>query len=107
MTSTRRLFLAPAARRDLRAALRVTLRAWGQLQRDRYEQQLNTAMERLTVFPDIGVRADQFGGGARAPRSGQHVIFYEVDEQYVNVLRVLHVRMDAANQVSASTDSLE
>lgn len=105
MTFTHSLIVAPAAHQDIRAALRATLRAWGRPQRERYEEQLAAAMDQLTRFPELGVRAEEFGPGLRGVRSGQHIIFCEIDDRVVQILRVLHVKMDAAAQFSAASST--
>lgn len=98
MMSSRRLIIAPDAQMDLQNILRVSRKEWGEPQRARYSQQLMDAMSRLTEFPDLGQQSEQFATRLRSFRSGQHVIYYRDDNPIINVVRILHVKMDAAAQ---------
>ncbi len=55
-------------------------------------------MDQLTRFPDLGQNRDSIAPGLRARLVEQHVIYFRVADQAIQVLRVLHVRMDAADQ---------
>ncbi|MCA9880727.1 MAG: type II toxin-antitoxin system RelE/ParE family toxin [Thermomicrobiales bacterium] len=97
MKPTRKLTLASVAARDIRLALRATRHLWGDEQRIQYERQLHATMSRLLEFPDMGIETSEFGSGIRAVMCSQHRIYYRADSEVVHILRVLHVRMDAAS----------
>lgn len=55
-------------------------------------------MRRLTAYPNLGRARDDMASGLRAHPTGEHIIYYRVDEQTVTITRVLHRRIDAAGQ---------
>lgn len=85
--------LRQAARRDLADIWRYTKRPWSEDQADRYVAAINSEIERLREKPTLGrpVRAMQAPFLKRG--SGSHVIFYLVDGNVLDVVRVLHSHM--------------
>lgn len=99
--SSRKLELTEEAELDIQGILRFTRATWGERKRHDYARQITNAMNEVTRFPGLGQRRDQIASGLRARRVGQHVIYYRVTEQLVSVVRVLHERMDASEQVES------
>lgn len=86
------------AERDMRSILRFTRATWGVRQRDIYAQQLRTALDQLTRFPELGERQELLPPEVRARPVGQHVIYYQPRAEVISVLRILHSRMDPADK---------
>ena len=89
--------LAPDARVDFTDILLFTLRALGDEQSVRYEALLVRAMSDLADHPEIGVRRDRLFPGCRIRPVEQHVLYYRVAGDNVEVVRILHARQDARN----------
>lgn len=91
---TYEIVLRPAAERDLEAIAVYTRKQWGNQQAKRYITALRMDIESLASFPmrHTIYRSDQHE--FRKLLSGHHLIFYVVDETTVQIIRVLHERMD-------------
>lgn len=94
------LKIAPAARRDLSAIWQYTANAWGHAQAETYLTALHQDMRRLREFPDIGTPHPSRIGQFRKVPSGHHLIFYLIYGDAVEVIRVLHERMDIRAQLN-------
>ena len=55
---------------------------------------LNMGFVDLTINPTLGRSCDAICEGYRKFRVGRHVIFYRVIDRGIDVVRVLHQRMD-------------
>lgn len=98
--SSRRLDFTDDARSDLRSILRYGRRTWGERQGRSYTEQLNSAVQDLTRFPELGQIRDDLAPGLRSWVVQQHVVYYRADDQAVTVIRVLHGTMDAGAHLS-------
>ena len=73
-----------------------TAEQWGAEQRDAYITELFEAFARLAVTPEIAARIDHIREGYRRFPRGSHVVFFRESETHgIEVIRVLHKRMDA------------
>ena len=77
------------AERDLDEIIRFTTRTWSEDQADRYQADLENAIDLLLQFPEMGKRFRQY----RRRDVGSHVIFYRPTETGIWIARVLHKRM--------------
>jgi toxin ParE1/3/4 len=93
------LRISPAALHDLDAIWSYTSRIWGLDQADNYIATLHRDMSRLIDFPQLGPAHRSRVGDFRKLASGHHLIFYLVLEQHVEVVRILHERMDVERQL--------
>ena len=86
--------IRPLARRDLAGIWSYSKRQWSIEQAERYLTAINSEIERLRERPELGrpVSNVQLPFFKRA--SGSHVIFYLMSETRLDVVRVLHSRMD-------------
>ena len=98
----KRFRLSVAADADLRKIAEHTLQNWGQPQRDAYIRELFEAFGRLAKTPQIATSADNIREGYRKFPQGSHVIFFRSsDSNNIEIIRVLHKRMDADAQLSS------
>ena len=98
----RRFRLSAAADADLRKIAEHTLRLWGKPQRDAYITELFDAFARLADTPQIAASVDAIREGYRKFPQGSHVIFFRIfDSQDIEIIRVLHKRMDADAHLSS------
>lgn len=91
MTSYR---LTPAAQQDLSEIWDYTEQHWDVRQAERYLTELREALERITADPDRGRSCDEIRSGYRRYSVGSHLIFYLEAPGAVDVIRILHQRMD-------------
>ena len=73
---------------------RYTLDTWGYEQMDRYLNQINSAFEEIALQPTIGRDRVLFGQGLRSYSVGEHVVFFRTKKTHIEVIRLLHKRMD-------------
>ena len=79
-----------------------TLERWGAEQRDAYITELFGAFTRLAATPEIATRIDYIREGYRKFPQGSHVVFFRDSETHgIEVVRVLHKRMDVEAQLSS------
>jgi len=78
---------------DLLQIGRYTQVKWGTLQRDHYLKQLDDAFHLIAENPEIGKDRSHVLAGYRSFQQGSHAIYYRQSE-VVEIIRILHVRMD-------------
>jgi toxin ParE1/3/4 len=86
--------LTRTARQDLAEIGRYTERRWGVAQRRAYLAQLDARMDLLVDHPQVGVAREDVRPGYRCLREGRHLIFYRAAADTVEIVRILHQRMD-------------
>lgn len=92
--------LTQKAKTDLKAIAAHTQRRWGKQQRMRYAKQFDDAFHTLADTPNVGSSCDYLKKGYRKFPNGSHVIFYrELGAKEIEIVRVLHKRMDVATQL--------
>lgn len=91
----REVRLRPRAAQDIEAIADYTIEKWGTAQAKRYVTELRQSIESLAL---VGLRhapCPDIAPDLRRARSGRHLIYFRIDESVVDVVRVLHERMDA------------
>lgn len=96
----RTLFLRPAAKADLRRISRQSKERWGSTQAFAYLSEMTVSLSRLIQMPQLGVDRSDLGNGYRRLAVGAHAIFYRVEPDRIDVIRILHQRMDAGTHLS-------
>lgn len=86
--------LKPRAARDISEIWDYTLKQWGLRQTEIYLAQIRTCFELVAGEPDIGRKCDDIRLGYRKILVGSHVIFYRLQGSNVEIIRVLHQKMD-------------
>ncbi len=86
--------LRPRARADLDGIWAYTVETWGLEQAQTYVRALNRAFITLAKKPELGRLYDEVYEGLRVYPSGRHLVFYFVTNNGIDVVRVLHERMD-------------
>jgi toxin ParE1/3/4 len=89
-----RVVLAPRAIADLEDIWDYTAKHWSDEQAERYVRQIQAAIESLAADPRIGRRCDDIRTGYRRLSVGSHVLFYRVNSDEIDLVRILHGRMD-------------
>lgn len=93
------IHLRPSAQRDLDTIWDYTATAWGVDQAECYVQTLRHDLDRLRGYPELGPAHPSRHAAFRKLPSGHHIIFYIVAGSAVEVVRILHERMDMGRQL--------
>jgi toxin ParE1/3/4 len=65
---------------------------------DRYIDHLRDRVSELIHFPELGRARDEIHPGLRSLLARNHLLFYRLEDQEVQVLRILHGSMDLPKQ---------
>ena len=87
-------FLRPRAIQDLNEIADFTLETWGSEQEDIYLELLEKAFFAISKNPTLGRFYDEVYPGSRRHLAGRHIIPYQVSDNVVEIVRVLHHSMD-------------
>lgn len=86
--------LTPAAQRDLSSIWDFTEERWGVNQAEIYIAEIRAAVERVADDPRRGRACDEIRDGYRQYGIASHLLFYVESAEGVDVVRILHQRMD-------------
>ncbi|MBH0131220.1 type II toxin-antitoxin system RelE/ParE family toxin [Salinibacterium sp. NK8237] len=86
--------LSPAAQQDLSAIWDYTQERWDATQAEIYIFEMRAVIERIAADPQRGRTCSDIREGYRRYSIGSHLIFYTQGSDSVNVIRILHQRMD-------------
>jgi toxin ParE1/3/4 len=88
------LLLRPNAKRDLAGIWRYTCKKWSRAQADRYLSSLTAEIERLRRAPSLGRPVSNVQAPFLSRSCGSHVIFFLIEGDRLDVVRILHAQMD-------------
>jgi len=91
--------LRAAAREDLKYIGRYTQQKWGREQRNQYLALLDHSFHLLANDPHLGRSCDDIRLGYRKHEVGKHVVFYRLNNGYLEIVRILHGRMDVKRHI--------
>ena len=91
--------LSPAAESDLENIWRYTQLQWGSDRADHYLDVLVTAFVALAEAPKQFPACDYIRTGYRRSRVERHMIYFRITPYGINIVRVLHDRMDASKHL--------
>ena len=86
--------LRPKAISDLEKIWEYTVETWGEEQAERYVRLINESFRQIADNPSLGRSCDTIREGYRKRGIGRHVIFYRTNDGDIEVVRILHDRMD-------------
>ena len=92
--STKQLVIASAAKIDLKDIYQYGLRQWGQVQSDRYLENIKDQLWSLREQPLIGIDRSELLPDVRSLLIESHTLFYWVTTDRVEIIRLLHGRQD-------------
>ena len=90
--------LSPLAQTDLEDIWLYTFKNWSLEQADRYQNEIIVAIVGLAYGSMSGRPVDVREGYFKYP-VGAHVVFYLQSESSLDVIRILHQRMDAPTRL--------
>lgn len=91
--------LTKRAKEDLRSIGRYTRKTWGVEQRNHYLGNLDEAFHLLATNPKRGQDFPHIRPGYRKYRVGRHLIFYREGSEGLEIIRILHDRMDIVTRL--------
>ena len=93
------LVITPAAKTDLKNIYQYGLRQWGQSRSESYLDHIKEQLWALIEQPLIGVDRSELLSGARSLRIESHILFYRVNPETLDIIRVLHERQDPSRHL--------
>ncbi|WP_435746280.1 type II toxin-antitoxin system RelE/ParE family toxin [Microbacterium sp. PMB16] len=91
--------LTPAAQRDLSSIWDYTSERWDGQQAETYVLEIRSAIERISERPERGRSVDEIRAGYRRYAIGSHLVFFIARADGVDVIRILHQRMDPSRHL--------
>jgi len=88
-------YIAPKARADLEHIYDYTFDTWGETQAEKYLTKLYQAFKKLVAKPSRGKNRPQSPIDLFFFQAEHHVVMYRLIKKEVEIIRVLHERMDA------------
>ncbi|QJD72060.1 type II toxin-antitoxin system RelE/ParE family toxin [Marinobacterium sp. LSUCC0821] len=98
----RRVRVTPRAYDDLKNIGRYTERTWGNSQRNHYLKSLETCFKSLAEDPFLGRHRTDICEGYYSLPKGQHVVFYLIGHETIDMIGIPHKNMDTINYFSES-----
>ena len=92
--ASHQLFIAPAAKNDLKDIYQYGLRLWGQAQSESYLSTIKSQFWLLTQQPLMGTERPELLPDLRSLPIESHTLFYRATSTRVEIIRVLHGRQD-------------
>jgi toxin ParE1/3/4 len=89
-----RVTLTPKAKADLDDIWDFTFARWGMVQAEKYVRDLWAAMEQQVSDLANSIDIGDVRPGYRKVRAGSHIIFFKVINDGIDVVRILHQKMD-------------
>ena len=93
------VFLSPKAKADLSDVWDYTFTQWGDAQAEKYIRELYSVMETQARDLSTSVDISDVRKGYRKARSGSHVIFFKMNQDGIDIVRILHQRMDFVRHI--------
>lgn len=90
----KRLLLTPKAKTDLNGIWDFSDLQWGAAQAEKYIRELWQAMQSLAADSSASSEITAVRNGYRKITSGSHVIFFRNTSDTLEVVRILHQKMD-------------
>ncbi|MFO1465651.1 MAG: type II toxin-antitoxin system RelE/ParE family toxin [Steroidobacteraceae bacterium] len=94
-----RFVLTPRAAADLDDIWDYTADRWGLDQTETYTRQLAKDIQTVADKPSRGRQCDEVRAGYRKYPSGSHVLFYRLTDDGIDIVRILHERMDPERHI--------
>ena len=86
--------LSPRAQKDIDDIWEYTVEHWNVRQAEIYLRQIRRAIETVAAEPNIARACDDIRPGYWKYPAGSHVMFFRITDKGINVVRILHSRMD-------------
>ena len=94
--------ISKAAAKDLQSIWLFTKEMWSERQADRYCQLIMNEIQAICMHPHAGMNYGHVRTGYYASKVKSHLIFYRIKSKKLEVIRILHERMDLLQQFNPS-----
>jgi len=94
-----KIYTRERAKNDLIEIWAYTFEKWGKEQADGYIDKIKAMYRTLCDHPNIGSKEDHAKAGMRRMLVRRHMIYYRIFETHIEIVRILHERMDADKQL--------
>lgn len=94
MAKRRKLRLSRTAEADLEKIDFFSFEKWSEAVAQAYMAEIEARLKALCEAPFIGVDRSDLRAGYRAVLAGRHIIYYYADDEFINVLTILHHSRD-------------
>jgi len=91
--------LTRIADNDLTKIWHTTRDHWGSRQADKYLTELEACFLELAEHPELGKSRSEIKAGYRSIPKNKHLIFYRHHHARVEIIRVLHQRMEIESHI--------
>ncbi|MBZ9986754.1 type II toxin-antitoxin system RelE/ParE family toxin [Mesorhizobium sp. BH1-1-5] len=85
---------SPKAKSDLDGIWNYSLNLWGAERADAYIRSIHSTFNLIDQFPAIVRNASDIRPGLLKYSVGSHVVYLRMNEQSIDVVRILHQQMD-------------
>lgn len=86
--------LTPSAKSDLIKIWNYTVETWSETQAEKYLQDIEDTLNQLAANPELGRRRPEIAPGYHSFPVRKHVIFYLIPDRYIDIIGILHGKMD-------------
>ena len=90
----RQVRLTPKARADIDAIRKYSEKEWGKDQAIKYIRTIHAVLQLIDSNPGIARKAEDIRPGLLKYPAGSHLIFFRLTEEAIDIVRILHKRMD-------------
>ena len=91
--------LSEKALEDLKSIGRYAQKTWGREQRNKYLLKLDESFHILSRQAQLGTARDDIRKGYRVYHVGRHLIFYRPKTTKIQIIRILHDRMNVESHL--------
>ena len=85
---------------DLSKIWDYTFEVWSEKQADKYYEMLISNCQEIANNPDLGKNYNGIANNLFGAKANRHIIFYRaVNENYIEITRILHERMDLNKRI--------
>ena len=91
--------LTQAAEQQLEDIWFYTLSEWSEVQASQYVSMIEQGIMQLLDNPYIGIARPEIRKDLRSLQTQKHLIFYRVGTEYIDIIGILHSRMDTGKWV--------
>jgi toxin ParE1/3/4 len=93
-------FLTNKAVEDLSKIWQYTYEVWSENQADKYYELLTSSFQEIVQNPGLGKNYDEIDKSIFGLHIGKHIVFYRIAKaRDIEILRILHQRMDLKNKI--------
>ena len=85
---------------DLKEIYKYSYHQFGEEQAEHYYAALWDCFQRLAETPEIGRQRLEFDPPLRSYNHRRHVVFYDVHDDYILIVRVLHQNMEPGRHIT-------